>query len=201
MATEYLEKGASCFTKITGDGKEMNEKVKMVFNSEEKVKIKHAFPKEKRDVHVLLLVVARLSTFLSAFVLRLSALSASAVPIHELSAPLYTVLMLVPGLSASPSSSAVPVPGSSTLLSLSAVLLFGLSALSSLSAVVMPGLSACLSLFAVPVPKLSTPLILSAVPVPGSSTSPFLSAVPVPGLSASLSLFAMSVSYPLLFLI
>lgn len=52
----YLKEKTPYFIKITQDNKEINKEIKIISNSEKKIKIKRVLYKEKRNVEVLLYV-------------------------------------------------------------------------------------------------------------------------------------------------
>lgn len=171
----------------------MNKEVETVFDSEKEIKIKRAFPKEKKNARALLFEATCPSASLSTSVPESSALfafafpvpefsallsvSVSAMPILRLSAPLFQSTMSIPVLSDPPSLSTIPIPGLSALPSLSAMPVPGSFAPPFLSAILMPESSAPSSLSAMLVPRLSAPPSPSAIPLPGSSTLLSLSTV------------------------
>ena len=192
-ATEYLEKGAPCFTKVTRDEEmiEDGREAETVSDSEEENKKKGLYVKRRETrglYHLQPLLRLRLRLRLRLLCLCHGHPLLSTLPSAS------GVLMPVPGSSAllssdfpSASGVSVPVSGSSALL---------LSALPSTSDVSMPvpGLSALSSMsfmsgVSVLVPRSSAPPSMSdvPVPVPGLSSPPFLiwsdpqTPTPVPG--------------------
>ena len=94
LTVEHLEKWVFYFIKITRDDKKTNEEAETVFDLEEKIKIKRALYKEKKNAQALLLATTCLSTPPSMSVLGFLALFAFIVSMPRLFGPLFALLVL-----------------------------------------------------------------------------------------------------------